>query len=98
MLLNELAVADRQTFESDDGAPIQFRWLGLGRHGKLAQHSGMVVFHFFQEILFDLFFGLRRTNREMGGRHPVNEVALEHRRVTGDEPPSLLAGQRCGIR
>ena len=50
------------------------------------------------EVVFDDGVCDVRGRRKVGGRHPVDEVALEHRGVAGDDPATIIGRQPVGGR
>ena len=53
----------------------------------------MSVAHFFVKIVEDNRTRLFRPGGEIRARHPVNEIALEHRGIASDDAAPLIAGQ-----
>jgi len=64
---------------SRDGEGIAVRRNRPRGHGEPSQHPGMVVANLLEEVVADDRVRLRRRDGEIGGGHPVDEVALEHR-------------------
>ena len=58
----------------------------------------MIVADLLQQVVPDDGVRLGRGDGEIGRRHPVNEVALEHRGVAGDDRALLLGRETIGIR
>src|SRR5207247_149939 len=73
-----------------DGEGVRISRNGMCGDDESPQHAGMIVPHLFEEVVLDDRLGLVRGDGEMRGRHPIDEVALEHRGVAGDDATPLL--------
>ena len=81
-----------------DGEGVRIRRDGMRGDDESPQHAGMIVANLLEEVVLDDRLRLGRGDGEMRGRHPIDEVALEHRGVAGDDAAPLLRSEPFGIR
>ena len=72
-----------------DGLRVRVGRNRLGGEGEPPHHPRMTVAHFLAQVVHDLGAGLVRADRDVGAGHPVDEIALEHRRIAGDDSAAL---------
>ena len=84
--------SDKQTHVHQvliDGLRISAGRNGVGRDGEPPHHPWMTVAHFFAQVVHDLRARVVRASGDIGARHPINEISLQHRGVPGNDSAAL---------
>src|ERR1041385_9227903 len=68
---------------------VGIRWNRMRSHREPSQHSGMVITHFFPEIVINDLMSFVCLDRQIRGGHPINKITFENCRVTSDDAPAI---------